>query len=67
MTTLARKLRAFDYFALGFGSMNGAGGLVVMDDWLGRGGPVVGNGASVEAGDVGRDAFAKTAAAGRAR
>ncbi|TAM56437.1 MAG: APC family permease [Acidobacteria bacterium] len=40
MTTLARKLRAFDYFALGFGSMIGAGWLVVMDDWLGRGGPV---------------------------
>ena len=40
MTTLARKLRVFDYFALGFGSMIGAGWLVVMDAWLGRGGPV---------------------------
>ncbi len=40
MATLARKLRIFDYFALGFGSMIGAGWLVVMDDWLGRGGPV---------------------------
>ena len=40
MATLARKLRVFDYFALGFGSMVGAGWLVVMDDWLGRGGPV---------------------------
>ncbi len=40
MTTLARRLRVFDYFALGFGSMVGAGWLVVMDDWLGRGGPV---------------------------
>jgi APA family basic amino acid/polyamine antiporter len=40
MTTLARKLRVFDYFALGFGSMIGAGWLVVMDDWLRRGGPV---------------------------
>jgi APA family basic amino acid/polyamine antiporter len=40
MATLARKLRVFDYFALGFGSMIGAGWLVVMDDWLGRGGPV---------------------------
>ncbi len=39
MATLARKLRVFDYFALGFGSMIGAGWLVVMDDWLGRGGP----------------------------
>jgi amino acid transporter len=40
MATLARKLRVFDYFSLGFGSMVGAGWLVVMDDWLGRGGPV---------------------------
>ncbi len=40
MTTLARRLRVFDYFALGFGSMIGAGWLVVMDDWLRRGGPV---------------------------
>jgi amino acid transporter len=39
MTTLARKLRTFDYFALGFGTMVGVGWLVVMDDWLQRGGP----------------------------
>jgi amino acid transporter len=39
MTTLARKLSARDYFALAFGTMIGSGWLVVMDDWLGRGGP----------------------------
>lgn len=38
MTTLARKLRVIDYFALGWGSMVGVGWLVVMDDWLLRGG-----------------------------
>ena len=37
---LARKLRFTDYFALAFGTMVGVGWLVVMDDWLGRGGPV---------------------------
>jgi basic amino acid/polyamine antiporter, APA family len=36
--TLARKLRATDYFTLGWGSMVGVGWLVVMDDWLLRGG-----------------------------
>lgn len=40
MTTLARKLRVHDYFALAFGTMVGAGWLVLMDDWLGRGGPL---------------------------
>src|SRR6266705_4914725 len=40
MTTLARKLRLADYFALAFGTMVGAGWLVLMDDWLGRGGPL---------------------------
>jgi APA family basic amino acid/polyamine antiporter len=40
MPTLARKLRLHDYFALAFGTMIGVGWLVVMDDWLGRGGPV---------------------------
>ena len=35
---LARKLRTFDYFTIGFGTMVGVGWLVVMDDWLGRGG-----------------------------
>jgi len=36
--TLARKLRATDYFTLGWGSMVGVGWLVLMDDWLLRGG-----------------------------
>ena len=40
MTTLARKLRLIDYFALGFGVMVGAAWLVVMDDILQRGGSV---------------------------
>jgi len=40
MTTLARKLSIADYFALAFGTMVGAGWLVLMDDWLGRSGPL---------------------------
>jgi basic amino acid/polyamine antiporter, APA family len=40
MTTLARQLRVADYFALAFGTMVGVGWLVLMDDWLGRGGPL---------------------------
>ena len=36
--TLARKLRATDYFTLGWGTMVGVGWLVIMDDWLTRGG-----------------------------
>ena len=40
MTTLARRLRLTDYFALAFGVMVGAGWLVVMDDILQRGGPL---------------------------
>jgi len=40
MTTLARKLRLIDYFALGFGVMVGTAWLVVMDDILKRGGPL---------------------------
>jgi len=39
MASLARKLRLHDYFALAFGTMIGTGWLVLMDDWLGRGGP----------------------------
>ncbi len=42
MTQLARKLRVVDYFTLGWGTMVGVGWLVVMDDWLGRGGPLGG-------------------------
>lgn len=38
MTNLARKLRVVDYFTLGWGTMVGVGWLVVMDDWLLRGG-----------------------------
>ncbi|MGE5327563.1 MAG: APC family permease [Deltaproteobacteria bacterium] len=40
MTSLARKLRTTDYFTLAFGTMVGVGWLVVMDDWLRRGGPL---------------------------
>ncbi len=42
MTELARKLRITDYFSLGWGTMVGVGWLVVMDDWLTRGGPLGG-------------------------
>ncbi len=38
MNQLARKLRIADYFTLGWGTMVGVGWLVVMDDWLLRGG-----------------------------
>jgi basic amino acid/polyamine antiporter, APA family len=37
---LARKLNLGNYFALGFGTMIGTGWVVMMDDWLGRSGPV---------------------------
>src|SRR5256714_9506486 len=40
MPTLARKLLLPDYFALAFGTMVGVGWLVLMDDWLGRSGPL---------------------------
>jgi APA family basic amino acid/polyamine antiporter len=40
MPALARKLKLHDYFALAFGTMIGTGWLVLMDDWLGRGGPL---------------------------
>src|SRR5215813_8895708 len=36
--SLARKLGLTDYFSLGWGTMVGVGWLVVMDDWLSRGG-----------------------------
>src|SRR4030088_893866 len=42
MTQLARKLRITDYFSLGWGTMVGVGWLVVMEDWLIRGGPLGG-------------------------
>ena len=38
MSTLARKLRITDDFTLGWGTMVGVGWLIVMDDWLSRGG-----------------------------
>src|SRR5258708_38653711 len=38
MIALARNLRVVDYFTLGWGTMVGVGWLVVMDDWLWRGG-----------------------------
>ena len=38
MSTLARQLLATDYFTLGWGTMVGVGWLVIMDDWLLRGG-----------------------------
>jgi len=38
VTNLARQLRVVDYFTLGWGTMVGVGWLVVMDDWLLRGG-----------------------------
>src|SRR5499427_8344189 len=40
MATLARKLTLANYFALGFGTMIGTGWVVLMDDWLARGGPL---------------------------
>ena len=40
MTQLARKLRTVDYFTLGFGTMVGVGWLILMNDWLERGGPI---------------------------
>ena len=36
---LRQRLSSLEYFAFGFGSMVGVGWLVVMDDWLARGGP----------------------------
>ena len=39
MTTLRRSLSSLEYFTFAFGSMVGVGWLVLMDNWLGRGGP----------------------------
>jgi basic amino acid/polyamine antiporter, APA family len=38
VANLARQLRVVDYFSLGWGTMVGVGWLVIMDDWLSRGG-----------------------------
>ena len=37
--SLHKTLGLLEYFTFGFGSMVGVGWLVLMDDWLGRGGP----------------------------
>jgi basic amino acid/polyamine antiporter, APA family len=37
---LARTLRTKEYFTLAFGTMIGVGWLIVIDDWLTRGGPL---------------------------
>ena len=36
---LHRGLTSVEYFTFGFGTMVGVGWVVLMDDWLGRGGP----------------------------
>ena len=38
-SSLRRSLGALEYFTFGFGSMVGVGWLVIIDDWLSRGGP----------------------------
>jgi amino acid transporter len=38
--TLRRVMRARDYFTLAFGSIVGVGWMILLDDWLARGGPV---------------------------
>jgi amino acid transporter len=38
-TRLGRTLSTVEYFTFGFGTMVGVGWLVLIDDWLGRGGP----------------------------
>ncbi|MCI0412222.1 APC family permease [bacterium] len=40
MKTLARSLRTTEFFTLAFGTMVGVGWLIVIDDWLTRGGPL---------------------------
>ena len=37
---LKRSLTGVEYFAFGFGTMVGVGWVVLIDDWLGRGGPL---------------------------
>src|SRR5512143_160653 len=39
MATLHKTLTTVEYFTFGFGTMVGVGWLVLMDDWLSRGGP----------------------------
>jgi basic amino acid/polyamine antiporter, APA family len=40
MPTLRRVMDSWDYFALAFGSIVGVGWMILLDDWLARGGPV---------------------------
>src|SRR5947209_20536011 len=37
---LRRVMRAREYFALAFGSIVGVGWMILLDDWLARGGPI---------------------------
>jgi amino acid transporter len=39
MPTLRRVMRPRDYFTLAFGSIVGVGWMILLDDWLARGGP----------------------------
>jgi amino acid transporter len=40
MPTLRRVMYSWDYFTLAFGSIVGVGWMILLDDWLARGGPV---------------------------
>src|SRR5262249_19055986 len=40
MPTLRRVMSSWDYFTLAFGSIVGVGWMILLDDWLARGGPV---------------------------
>jgi amino acid transporter len=40
MPTLRRVMHSWDYFTLAFGSIVGVGWMILLDDWLARGGPV---------------------------
>ena len=37
--TLRRVMHSWDYFTLAFGSIVGVGWMILLDDWLARGGP----------------------------
>jgi hypothetical protein len=39
MPTLRRVMRSWDYFTLAFGSIVGVRWMILLDDWLARGGP----------------------------
>src|SRR5262245_9995245 len=40
MTSLRRVMHSWDYFTLAFGSIVGVGWMILLGDWLARGGPV---------------------------